>query len=384
MAISADQRTMLVPQGEFELERYPRDARLRAWDAADEYLLHHVAELRSLTRDGRVLIVNDAFGALAVALATQRVYSWNDSWLAQQALRNNLGLNGYDEAQVRVNQDIGFPAVPSDCILIKIPKTLSLLEHQLYAIRPLMHRDSYLLAAGMARHIHSSTLELFEHILGPTTTTRARKKSRLIHVQRDHSLNQGQSHAPECYTLTLDRDYRVFSHAGLFSRDRLDRGTRLLLEHLPRGNGHHRVVDLGCGNGVLGLVAASINPAANLLFSDESYLAVASARQNFEAAFGASREAEFRVGDALQGVEPASRDLVLINPPFHQQHSRGDNIAWQMFRDARRVLVDGGELRVVGNRHLGYHAKLKKLFGNCSLLASDSKFVVLQSTRLAD
>jgi 16S rRNA G1207 methylase RsmC len=72
---------------------------------------------------------------------------------------------------------------------------------------------------------------------------------------------------------------------------------------------------------------------------------------------------------------------VLINPPFHQQHSVGDAIAWKMFKDAQRVLVAGGELRLVGNRHLAYHAKLKKLFGNCETIAATTRFVILSSIK---
>ena len=266
-------------------------------------------------------------------------------------------------------------------MLMKIPKSQALLEYQLYALRSLLHHDSRIVAAGMARHIHSSTLELFETILGPTTTTRAVRKSRLILVQRDHSLNQGQSQSPSSFELRVDRDYRILNHANLFSRDRLDPGTRLLLEQMPVGEQFRRIVDLGCGNGVIGLIAAAMNPGASLLFSDESHMAIASARENFEAAFAGSRDAEFRVGDCLQGVAAASCDLVLVNPPFHQQHNVGDAIAWQMFKDARRVLIEGGELRIVGNRHLGYHAKLKKLFGNSTTVAANKKYVILSAIR---
>ena len=374
-------KTLLVPQGEFELRRNPPDPRMQAWDAADEFLLSHLDELQLLSRNCRVLILNDSFGALGVALAVHQVFSWNDSCLAQQALRDNLLLNGYSADQVKINSGIDLHGVPVDCVLLKLPKTLSLLEHQLYALRELLHRDSTILAAAMARHIHNSTLDLFETILGPTTTTRARKKSRLILVQRDHSLIEGQSPYPDSYRLQADREYQLINHASLFSRDRLDRGSRLLIEQLPAGDTDLRIVDLGCGNGVVGLVAAGLNPSAQLLFADESHMAVASARSNFETAFGRSRAAEFEVIDCLQGVAAASRDLVLVNPPFHQQHSLGDAIAWQMFRQAHQVLVEGGEIYVVGNRHLAYHAKLKKIFGNCTTLNSDSKFVVLKATR---
>jgi 16S rRNA (guanine1207-N2)-methyltransferase len=368
---------LAVPQGEFTLQRNPPDRRLQAWDAADELLLKHVHDGQFLSAHDRVLLLNDSFGALAVALANLQVFSWNDSWLAQQALRDNLRANGYAQGQVMTNSGIELPRAAVDCVLLKIPKTLALLEHQLYQLRAIVHHDSRIIAAGMARNIHSSALESFETILGPTTTTRAVKKSRLVLVQRDHSLNEGQSQYPGSFELQVDRDYRIVNHASLFSRDRLDPGTRLLLEHMPIDEKYRRIVDLGCGNGVLGLVAAALNPGSSLLFSDESYMAVASAGENFDAAFAGARAAEFRVGDCLQGIDADSRDLVLVNPPFHQQHSVGDAVAWQMFKDARRVLVDGGELRIVGNRHLGYHAKLKKLFGNCASIAANKKFVVL-------
>ena len=52
-----------------------------------------------------------------------------------------------------------------------------------------------------------------------------------------------------------------------------------------------------------------------------------------------------------------------------------------MFTGARRALRPGGELWVVGNRHLGYHVTLRRIFGNSELVASDAKFVVLRAVR---
>ncbi len=378
---ATEPRNLQVPQGEFELQRNPRDDRLQAWDAADEFLLNHLHDLQPLSRHCRLLILNDTFGALAVALAENQVYSWNDSYLAQQALRRNLEANGYPATQVKTNSGIELPQVGVDCVLIRVPKTLALLEHQLYALRPLLHHGSRIFGAGMARNIHNSTLELFESIIGPTTTTRAMRKSRLILVERDQALSDGQSPYPDSYELEVDRRYRIVNHASLFSRDRLDMGSRLLIEHMPIDPRFRRIVDLGCGNGVIGIVAAALNPAASLLFRDESYMAIASAETNFRAAFATTRSAVFEVDDCLQGVADGSQDLVLINPPFHQQHSVGDAIAWRMIKDARRALTRGGELRLVGNRHLAYHAKIKKLFGNCETIASNKKFVVLSASK---
>ncbi|MCP4188018.1 MAG: methyltransferase [Gammaproteobacteria bacterium] len=372
---------MLTPQGEFELQRVPHNPQLQAWDAADLYLLKHIDESRLLSRQCRIMLVNDSFAALSVALADYSPTMVNDSFLAEQALSKNLIFNGYAPDLVDFNTGIDLPRHEFDLILIKIPKSIALLEHQLYSLRSSIGFETRVIAAGMTRSIHSSTLELFETILGPTTTSLAWKKARLIHVMRDQSLNQGQSPFPDCFVVEAGREFTICNHANLFSRKGLDNGSRLLIENIPISEHYQKIVDLGCGNGILGLIAASLNPQAGLLFTDESYSAIASAQLNFKAAYTGNREADFRVTDCLQGVDENSIDLVLNNPPFHQQHSLGDTIAWQMFVEARRVLKTGGELWLVGNRHLAYHAKLKKIFGNCTQVAGNRKFVVLKALK---
>jgi len=73
-------------------------------------------------------------------------------------------------------------------------------------------------------------------------------------------------------------------------------------------------------------------------------------------------------------------DLILCNPPFHQGHVIGDHIAWQMFAQSKKQLRKDGELWIVGNRHLQYHIKLKKIFGNCRQVAGNAKFVMLAAS----
>ncbi|MFT4608605.1 MAG: 23S rRNA (guanine1835-N2)-methyltransferase, partial [Chitinophagales bacterium] len=59
---------LAVSQGEFQLNRKPVDQKLQAWEAADEYLLKHLDEHNLLNEPLNLLIINDAFGALSVAL----------------------------------------------------------------------------------------------------------------------------------------------------------------------------------------------------------------------------------------------------------------------------------------------------------------------------
>lgn len=368
------------PQGCFKLHRYPRRTKemLRAWDAADEYLLAYLSE-QAISSGDRPLLLNDGFGALAVAFAEQFPVSVSDSFISHAGTKQNMVLNGFDEDSVECLSALDdWPASPG-LVLMKIPKSHALLEYQLHRLRPHVNRETRIIAAGMAKHIHSSTLQLFERIIGPTQTSLAKKKARLVFASWDESLTPPANPYPIVYPLE-GSDLEISNHANVFSREKLDIGTRFFLEHLPEELGDKTLIDLGCGNGLLGVEAARRNPQIKPVFVDESYMAVASARDNFERAIGGDRSAEFRVTNILDGVSRASADVILNNPPFHQQHAVGDAVAWSMFRQSQSVLKPGGEFYVIGNRHLGYHTKLKRLFGNCQTVASNRKFVILKTT----
>ena len=122
-------------------------------------------------------------------------------------------------------------------------------------------------------------------------------------------------------------------------------------------------------------------PDSRITCVDESYMAVESARLTLKMNQVESDKYVCKANNSLQNFTPNSVDLILCNPPFHQQHVVGDAIAWSMFRDSAKTLRRGGELWIVGNRHLGYHLKLNKLFGNFKVIASNKKFVVIQSVK---
>jgi 23S rRNA (guanine1835-N2)-methyltransferase len=374
------QTLLEAPQGRFSLQRLPRRPRelLRAWDSADEYLLQHLAETAELSHGRRLLIVNDAFGALAVALHACQPQALSDSWLSQAATRLNLAVNGLPEDGVKLSGSLETPQGPFDRILIKVPKTLALLEDQLTRLRPQMTGSTRVIAAGMVKGLTPRVWELLERLAGPTTTSLARKKARLIFADVDPGLQVPPSPYPVEYRLE-GTGYLISNHANVFSRDSLDIGTRFFLQYLPSRPEARDIVDLGCGNGVVGLIAAEKNPQAMIHFVDESYMAVDSAQQNFRNAFGTSRKASFRVGDGLSDSNDDSCDLVLCNPPFHLHSAVGDQIALRMFRQSHRALRKDGELWVIANRHLGYHVRLRRLFASVELVASNKKFVVLRA-----
>ncbi len=374
----SDDDTLATNSGPVVLRRLPDQGHgpLRAWDAADEYLLDHLAS--QCPGPGRWLIVNDLFGALAVALADQRPESWNDSVTSHQATVANLERNGLDVDLVRCVRSDEAPTGPVDVVVIKVPRTLALLEDQLRRLRPLLHPGTLIVGAGMVKSIHRSTLELFESIIGPSPTSLAKKKARLIHTSLDPTLSPDVSPFPSDYQLADGS--RVIEHANVFSRGHLDIGTRAMLDHLPAAGAGADVLDLGCGNGLLGLHVARQTKVGSVTFVDESYHAIASARANVDE-WLPDLTARFVIDRTLDTVPSASVDLVVNNPPFHTHQSRSDGTARAMFVDAHRVLRPGGQLVVVGNRHLDYHQQLRRRFGRCEVLGSTSKFVVLSAFR---
>lgn len=370
------------PQGEFQLRRLPyrNNEVLRAWDAADEYLLHYVAETAKPELNANIVIVNDSFGALTVALHAYAPSAISDSFLSRQATLDNLRNNNLDAARVTLLDSLTVPESAIDYLLIKIPKTLGLLEYQLHVLRPMLKPTSKVIAAGMVKNMPPTAWKLFERLVGPTRPSLTVKKARLIFADFDPDLTVPTNPYPIKYPLE-NSAWLISNHANVFSRDSLDIGTRFLLQHLPENAAYREVIDLGCGNGVVGMKLAEALPEARISFIDESFMAIASARENFSAAFGDSRRAQFIAGDGLNGVADSSADCIVCNPPFHQQHAIGDQIAWCMFQQAQRVLRPGGELRVIGNRHLNYHQSLKKLFGNWEAVANNSKFSIVKTVK---
>jgi 16S rRNA (guanine1207-N2)-methyltransferase len=367
---------------------------LRAWDAADAYLLQHLATSETPVT-GNVVVIGDRWGALTTALAASRERSGipegpelvqiTDSFLAQEATWANLTRNGIPRGAAQLLSTRDAPPERADVLLVRVPKSLALLEDQLHRIAPAVHAGTVVVGTGMVKEIHTSTLNLFERILGPTRTSLAVKKARLIFCTPDPAIAPTPSPWPRSYQLPtgvgIASGRTVVNHAGIFCAERLDIGTRFLLSHLPEHRGPERVVDLGCGNGVVGTAVALANPEAELVFTDESFQAVASAEATFRKNTGPGAKAEFLVGDTFAGIAPGSVDLVLNNPPFHTHQATSDQTSRRMFSGARDALRQGGELWVDGNRHLSYHVTLRRIFGNSQVVTSDPKFVILRAVK---
>jgi 23S rRNA (guanine1835-N2)-methyltransferase len=386
--------------------RYPLDAdeKLRAWDAADEYVLSYISENPFAQQAKKILIFNDGFGALSLGLRClpnfkdTEITVVSDSAISHSAIELNAAKNKIELMGTRIINSFEIcqfgTEPPYDLVVIKIPKSLAQLEDNLRRIAAKLSKDTQVIGAGMVKNVHSSTLALFEKNIGTTKSSLAKKKARLIFSSpmsdrlkllpepaKQFRVSKEIGNTPE--------DLALASYPGVFCHGSLDYGTQFMLESLQlldyRPDAESLdILDLGCGTGALGFVAAMRlqelrNLPLTVTFADESYAATESVKKSIEALLPPLPSTRFQTFaiNGLDGIADESQDLILNNPPFHDAAARTSAIALEMFRESKRVLRIGGQLQVVANRHLGYHKPLKALFGNCKTMASNEKFVVL-------
>ena len=257
-----------------------------------------------------------------------------------------------------------------------------LLQYVLQQLRKVVNTETQILASAKAKDISRNVLAKFHHTLGPASASLTVKKCRLIQCQFNPQLARTEQEQFPLRWPLEQSSFKLLNHANVFSREKLDQGARFFLQHLPTLESGQSVIDLGCGNGVLGLVMLAQQPQISLLFCDESYMAVDSARMSIaENLPHLMPQCQFVVDDCLSQQSDRSADIIVCNPPFHQQHAVTSHIASQMFYDAKRVLKPGGKIRIVANRHLPYRQQLAKCFGNCRQLAANPKFIILESTK---
>lgn len=365
-----------TPFGDFSLSRYPtrRNEPLLAWCAADLLLLE---EINRLGIDGsQTLVVNDEHGALAVALQPQAV--WTDSALASMAVQHNLALNQC--ADVPVVWSTVEPLETPALVALRVPKQMPYLEYQLSILARLAPPGVKILAAGMDKHLSPRVAELLERYIGPTERHRGQRKARMFSASRDEQEPPAESSAASYYCDALQAQLRALPN--VFSQDRLDGGSRLLLAQLSRLEPADTVIDLACGNGVLGLAAFRSGLASELVLADESAMAVASARRNVADLFpDQGHRIHFHHGDGLAAYRGEAAQLIVCNPPFHLNHVVDEYAGKRLLEQCAQHLQPGGRLCLVANQHLDYLPTLRRHFHKVDKLARDNRFIVWLAER---
>jgi len=172
----------------------------------------------------------------------------------------------------------------------------------------------------------------------------------------------------------LDGD-GLWTQPGVFSWDRLDPGSALLLKSLPPLSGVG--VDLGCGIGVLAHAVLASPKVTKLTLVDLDRRAVEAARRNVD-----DPRVEVLQADARRGADLASGlDFVVTNPPFHETGNEDKGLGQAFITAAAGMLRKGGVLWIVANRHLPYEAVLNEHFKTVRPVADAGGFKVYEARK---
>ncbi len=161
-----------------------------------------------------------------------------------------------------------------------------------------------------------------------------------------------------------------------FSPNRVDRGTRLMLETVPVREGD-KVLDLGCGYGVVGIYAAKRLGGEHVVMCDILEDAVALATDNL--ARNGITGARVLQSDGLKAVEDRDFTLIYSNPPYHTDFS----VAKAFIEDGFRKLAVGGRMVMVTKRLDWYKNKLTSVFGGVKVFEAEDYFIFLSEKRAA-
>jgi len=343
----------------------------------------------------RVLDYGCGYGAVGIALADAapglEIRMVDSDIRAVRTAQSNARLNHVENAHIVLDHTLNrFPNGHFNVIALNPPvdEGTELIFEMIERAQPkLRHGADFFLVAKVDRGAKSYMRKLAETI-GPSKVVMRSGGYWVMRAERSPIC------PPDAVDLTKyehivdaelrGRKYRFHTRAGIFSRMEIDDGTRLLIETMdvrPR----HSVIDVGCGFGPIGIVAAHLASVGRVVMVDCDARAVEYAMKNVRAHHlnHARKNGKPRVdavlGDRFDAVSGERFDRVLTNPPFHA----GNDVLFPLVDEAFAHLRVHGRLYLVIMRYAGVVKHMRKVFGNCEMVADSGRHVVLMAERTA-
>ena len=314
----------------------------------------------------RLLLVNPVADELTRELpADWHVWTWDYSAF--------LGLRGkLPEHQLSFSHLC--PAIEDlEGAILVMPKAIERAEYALAQMAPLLAADCPLYLVGEKKGGITRAEKLLAELGDGAEKLDSARHCQLwrtrVHGEAPaFKLTDWQQQVPLSFP---DQQLELVSLPGVFSHGRLDEGSALLLEEtapLPAG----KVLDFGCGAGVLSVVLARRNPDCRFELVDIDALALHCARESLQRN---GVEGQVYPTNGLSDVHGRFA-AVVSNPPFHTGVRHDTSIAERFFNGVTRNLLPGGELRIVANGFLKYPPLIEAHIGPCQVLRENNKFKV--------
>ena len=342
-------------------------------------------------RDGQVVAQlncgNALFGVVASRNAAH-VYLTDRHLVSFQAAQRTLQLNAVGNADVALGH--GAFVLPAglqvDVVGIRIP-------HEKQALLQLLHDAFLLLKPGGRCYVAGANNEgikpaqrTLSEIFGNANKLAEHSSHRVVVATKRAEAPQGEGvfSSPflegdsfkEVFTTVRGEPLTVYSRPGVFSWEHPDEATTLLAEHMVVNAGES-VLDLGCGSGALGVVAARLSNGGRVRLVDADIEAVRSSRGTIEVS--GVMNCSVVVSDIASAVIDERFDVVVSNPPFHVGKATNLELPLQFIHDAWDVLQPAGRLYLVANRTLPYESMIQERFGNVTAVHDGARFKVLSA-----
>ncbi|NPD86802.1 methyltransferase [Lentimicrobium sp. L6] len=353
-----------------KIERYPATTNrsLQAWNAADELMVQYYEELD--IKKTNCSIYHDQFGYLTCHLAEQKPRVIINLNSQQKAIEKNIEKLKLPFSSEQFKNPLEPIDKPIEVVLMKMPKSLDLFELYLQQIHQSVKEDALVIIGFMTRNFTKQSLQIAAHYFEELEQSKAKKKARLL-ILRKPKPNFEKELIRE---VKLDEKKSLKQYYGVFSANHIDYATQFLLEHIELKEDEDKMLDVGCGNGIIAHQARELNPALEIHLTEDHYLALESAKLNL----GDSSSTHYHFSDELSHFESEYFPLVVSNPPFHFEYENNIEITLSLFGEIQRILKSDGRFLMVANRHLNYASHLSKLFMKVEVKAENDRFVVYE------
>ncbi len=350
-----------------------------------------LAESISIPPYARVLLLGCSHGALGVIVAQYteqgNISVADKSFLNLLMVEETLAANAITRFDV-VTDVNAISAQPEmfDSVVVEPPRSRKLARRWLLDAQIALKEGGRLYLAGANDEGIASIHEDMRTLFGNLVTLGYKKRNRIAYASKSSSsqAHPGWAHEPgitpgtwyEFIATIRDELLHFYSLPGIFSYDRIDEGTALLLQNLEVSPSS-RVLDVGCGYGIVGLVASRLG-ADRVDMVDVDLLAIAAARKNIDA--NTTPNTRAFPSDALSAVSQESYDLIVTNPPFHTSKAIDYDVAYAFIEQAKYVLNPGGKFMLVANRFIPYDRMMRDVFGSAVRIAETGKYHVLATS----
>lgn len=264
--------------------------------------------------------------------------------------------------------------------LVFLPKSKALIDMTLALVSGIVKENGTIILAGTNDAGIRSAKDAYEKNIGPVDQKIVGKHSALYvgknkklgipaHAGAGKKIEDYLSYSPLAFK---DTPIEIANLPGVFSTGELDAGTKLLLEHIPFNK--NKVLDIGCGTGVIGALYKKKNPTSEITLCDASKLAVLASQKTFEKNNLNGTILESDVFSKITGTF----DLIVSNPPFHKGITTDYTFIESFARDAKKHLAKSGEIYIVANSFLAYEKILGKHVGPTETIVDNGKFKILR------